>query len=78
MLQGGLIDKNWLLLDSSSTMSCICDKELVENITACKDTEVTRVYTNGGHVDYTRKANLQILLNIYDVGLWTLIIFLYL
>ena len=42
-------------------MSCICNKELVENITACKDTEVTRVYTNGGHVDYTHKANLQIL-----------------
>ena len=61
MLQGGLIDKNWLLLDSCSTMSCICNKELVENITTCKDTEVTRVYTNGGHVDYTRKANLQIL-----------------
>ncbi len=38
-------------------MSCVCNKDL----TACKDTEVTRVYTNGGHVDYTGKANEQIL-----------------
>ena len=42
-------------------MSCVRNKNLVENINACKDTEVTRVYTNGGHVDYTRKAKLQIL-----------------
>ncbi len=50
-----------VILDSCSTMSCVCDKSLVKNMSTCKNTEVTRVYTNGGHIRYNRKANLQTL-----------------
>jgi len=42
-------------------MTCVFNKNLVKNITAYKNNEVTRVYTNGGHADYNRKAKLQIL-----------------
>ena len=54
-----LIPISSVLLDSGSTVSIICNAELVDNIRYANVT--TTVHTNGGSKDYTQTASLHFL-----------------
>eukprot|EP00957_Ditylum_brightwellii_P167287 12734383-Ditylum_brightwellii.AAC.1 len=43
---GGLINKNWVLLDSQSTVNVFCNTKLLNNIQ--KDGRSLAIYSNGG------------------------------
>ena len=54
-----LIPTSWVLLDSGSTVSSICNSDPVDNI---RDANfATNVHTNGGSKDYTKTASLQLI-----------------
>ena len=55
------INKAWILLDSCSTFSCVCNPSLVTNIRPCDENELMTVYTNGGQVDYNHVSTLVLL-----------------
>ena len=54
-----IVPKNWLLLDSGSTISSVCNKDLLHNIV--KVHEPVRVFTNGGSQDYSERGTLNII-----------------
>ena len=57
-----IIDDNWLLLGSCSTVSCIKNIVSVHNIKTCTSESEMCVYTNGSHKDYNQIASLNLLL----------------
>ena len=56
-----IINPNWILLDTCSTISSIRNKSLVQNIQPCDSGEELRAYTNVGHQDYDHTATLKLL-----------------
>ena len=56
-----IINPNWILLDTCSTISSIRNKSLVQNIQPCDSGEELRAYKNGGHQDYDHTATLKLL-----------------
>ena len=57
----GAINRAWILLDSCSTFSCICNPSLITNVRPCMETELMTVYTNGGQVDYDHVGTFSLL-----------------
>ena len=55
-----VINKNWLLLDSCSTVSVICNPGMVTNITPCQPGQGITVVTNGGAQSFDKTASLNI------------------
>ena len=58
---GGAINPHWILLDSCSTLSCVCSPLLVSNIRECSPGNNMQVYTNGGIINYHKEADLKLL-----------------
>ena len=56
-----LINKNWLLLDTCSTISVCCNPNLVNNIKPCPPGHEVTVVTNGGAQSFEKEATLNIL-----------------
>ena len=56
-----IINLNWILLETFSTISSIVNKSLFQNIQPCDAGEELRAYTNGGHQDYDHTATLTLL-----------------
>ena len=62
----GTINRAWILLDSCSTLSCVCNPTLITNVRLCDDDELMTVYTNGGQIEYNQVGTLAILpFNVY-------------
>ena len=57
----GLINKNWVLLDTCSTISVCCNSQLVTNIQQCAPGHEVTVVTNGGAQSFEKEAMLKIL-----------------
>ena len=55
--------KNWLLLDSGSTISSVCNKDLLHNIVQVS--EPVLLFTNGGSQDYSERGTLIINFEAY-------------
>ena len=56
-----LINPDWLLLDSCSTVSVCCNPKLVQHIRACAPGDGIPVMTNGGSQTFNKVADLNIL-----------------
>ena len=56
-----VIDKNWVLLDTCSTVSVFCNSELVHDIQACLPGTGLTVITNGGSQSYAHTAEFNML-----------------
>ena len=56
-----LINKNWILLDTCSTVSVFCNANLVNNIENCSPGEDITVITNGGSESFAQITELQLL-----------------
>ena len=56
-----LINRDWILLDTCSTVSVFCNSGLVNNIKECKPGAGLTVVTNGGAQSYDHEANLNFL-----------------
>ena len=56
-----LIDKNWILLDTCSTVSVFCNPDLVHNITDCKPGDGITVVTNGGSESFKQHGMMRLL-----------------
>ena len=54
-----MIPKSWLLLDSGSTISSVCNRNLLSNLEFC--TEPLKVHCNGGSCIYKESGTLNIL-----------------
>ena len=54
-----IINLNWILLDTCSTITSIRNKSLVQKIQPCDEGEELRAHTNGGHQDYDHIATLK-------------------
>ena len=57
--QSCVVDKQWLLLDSCSSISCVTNKDLLSNLQNCVPRNEICVYTNGGTIDYTQEGDLS-------------------
>ena len=55
------IPSSWLLLDTCSTTSVACNKDLVKNLVMCSKDDHLTVYTNGGSKTFHEKGELKIL-----------------
>ena len=55
--RGRLINPNWILLDSQSTIKILNNPKLFSSIRDCNDHEVVRCYCNGGYQD-TQKISI--------------------
>ena len=55
-----IINPNWILLDTCSTISSIRNKSLVQNIQPCDAGEELRAYTNHVHQDYDHTSTFKI------------------
>ena len=55
------IDPTWILLDTCSTVSVFCNKELVTNITPCAEGDELHIITNGGSEIFKNTASLNLL-----------------
>lgn len=53
-----IVPAHWLLLDSGSTVSSICNVDLVQDIAPVKDP--VRVFTNGGSQEYLQRGRLKL------------------
>ena len=53
-----IVPVTWLLLDSGSTISSICNPDLVQDLFSVK--EPVRVFTNGGSQDYLQRGRLKL------------------
>ena len=56
-----IINPNWILLETCSTISPIRNKNIFLNIQPCDTWEELRAYTNVGHQDYDHTATLKML-----------------
>ena len=56
-----LINKQWVLLDSCSTVSVFCNRDLVSNVEKCAPGKSITVVTNGGVQDFDHQADLKLL-----------------
>ena len=56
-----IIDPNWILLDTCSTVSVCCNTELVRDMRECDEEEKLTIVTNGGNQIYNQIAVLKIL-----------------
>ena len=56
-----IINPNWILLDTCSTISSIRNKSLVQNIQPCDTVEELRAYKNGGNQYYDHTATFKML-----------------
>ena len=56
-----IINPNWILLDTFSTISSIKNKNLVHKIKRCDAEEELRAYTNGGYQNHDHTATLKML-----------------
>ena len=68
-----IINKNWLLLDSCSTISVICNPALVHSIVPCEPGNSVTVITNGGAQTFEKTATLRTLplkvhFNLYSLA----------
>ena len=57
----GTINKAWILLESCSTLSYVCNPSLVTNVRPCDENELMTVYTNRGQVNYNHVGTLALL-----------------
>ena len=61
-----VIPRNWILLDSGSTISSVCNKDLISN---AKPVTPLTVYTNGGSQTYSVTGTLNVIpLEVYYDG----------
>jgi hypothetical protein len=51
LTQAHMIDPNWILLDSESTVSIFSNKKFLKNIRYCGNSHGLRIHSNGGHQD---------------------------
>ena len=58
--EGG-INKAWILLDSCSTLSCVCNPSLITDVRPCDESELMTVFTNGGQVEYDKVGIFSLL-----------------
>ena len=66
---GSEVSNNCILLDSCSTISCAKNNSIVSKVTVIPLEENLRVYSNGGHMEYTMRGILDILpMGIYING----------
>ena len=56
-----IINKNWLLLDSCSMVSVVCNPALVHGIKTCAPGQSVTVITNGGAQTFEKTATLNAL-----------------
>ena len=56
-----IINCNWILLNTGSTISVCCNADLVFNITPCAEEEVVTAVTNGVFQTYDNTASLKLL-----------------
>ena len=56
---GGALSNNWILLYLCHTISCAKNNLIVSNATMSTLEEHVRVYSNGGHMDYTMRVTLK-------------------
>ena len=56
-----LINRDWLLLDTGSTISVCCNEALVENVKKCTPGSGVTVVTNGGSQTFEQVADLKLL-----------------
>ena len=56
-----LINKNWILLDTCSTVSVFCNADLVDNIQNCLPGNGITAVTNGGSEHFKQNADLKLL-----------------
>ena len=54
-----IISEDWILLDSGSTISSLKNRNLLRDIRTIPDP--LRVYTNGGHKDYSQVGMMKIM-----------------
>ena len=54
-----LISKNWILLDSESSINVFCNKKFLTNIRKCEDRKGVRVHSNRGFQDSTLVGTLK-------------------
>jgi hypothetical protein len=57
----GGIPKSWVLLDTCSTASVACNKDLVTSIQSCTDDDLLTIYTNGGSQTFLQKGVMKLL-----------------
>ena len=53
------VPNTWILLDSASTISSMCNRNLIENIRDVPENDQVRAWTNGGHLDFSQKCDLK-------------------
>ena len=58
LTQHGKLNKDWILLDSQSTVSIFSSKHLVKNIRPCEEGQSVRCYCNGGYQDTDEMATI--------------------
>ena len=56
-----LINKNWILLDTCSTVSVFCNEHLLHDISNCKPGDGITVITNGGSEVFRKHGTLNLL-----------------
>ena len=54
-----IINSNWILVDTFSTISFIMNKNLFQNIQLCDAGEELRAYINRGHQDYDHTTTFK-------------------
>ena len=56
-----LIDKNWILLDTCSTVSVFCNKYLIKDVRDCLPGQGITVVTNGGSETFVQQGTMKLL-----------------
>ena len=55
-----VVSNTWILLDSTSTISSMCNRNLIKNVRNVPENNQVRAWTNGGHLDFSQKCDLKI------------------